>query len=133
MYNACICIYYLLTVRYSQRVRPKTIQTYILPAMHIVVWVVALGSAILALSLGVLGFDGVLGCWINDDDKWKCYCTYPGGDDSKRYGYTAIVTYDDNGDYSSDWGCYGPPSCTDPFHNMYGNNVKDDCDHAFNF
>jgi hypothetical protein len=62
-YNASLCIYYLLTVRY--RVTDGYISKCILPMIHLVVFTITFGLAIAALCLKLFNDAGVMGCWIS--------------------------------------------------------------------
>ena len=98
LYNACICSYYLLQLRY--RVSEDTVIKRILPFMHACALFVAFTPAIAAGVIDLDGFDGILGCWINEGVQWRCYCDY---NDNKQSGLTAVYEGFDK------FGCNGEP------------------------
>jgi hypothetical protein len=79
IYNACICVYYLLTVRY--RMDKRILERWALPVMHVATLLFSFGSATAALVvvLDLYHYRGVLGCWINDAEKRACHCDYGSG------------------------------------------------------
>jgi hypothetical protein len=102
VYNACICIYFLLTVRY--KVNKSIIKKWVLPSMHLGVFFFSFGTATVALAMGWYHFNGILGCSVNSKEQWHCYCDY--GEGRTKEGWTFAYVGD-----KKTWGCYGEATC----------------------
>lgn len=63
LYNACLCIYYLLTV-VGEVPSHKLMKCWV-PVCHICIAVYALATATTALVLKLYNYAGMLGCWIH--------------------------------------------------------------------
>eukprot|EP00934_Nitzschia_sp_Nitz4_P006265 Nitzschia sp. Nitz4//scaffold53_size117307//3324//4850//NITZ4_003751-RA/size117307-augustus-gene-0.96-mRNA-1//-1//CDS//3329554148//6255//frame0 len=61
-YNAAICIYYVLSIRYN--VPDRKILKWLVPIAHATILLWTLSSAMLGLTMEMFNFAGFLGCWI---------------------------------------------------------------------
>jgi len=61
LYNAMLSVYYLLVIRYN--ISERTLRTRVEPAMHISVFVLSFGTAMVCLCLDLYNF-ATLWCWI---------------------------------------------------------------------
>ena len=97
--------------------------------MHATVWALCLGMAFICLAWGAYGFDGLLGCWINNDERWRCQCDYSNvnATGSSEQGLTYLETPEGGPDL---WGCYGPPESDFQWEYPYNramNQSAEDC------
>ena len=70
MYNSILCIYLLMCIKY--RWTDEQLKKLILPMLHAVILVWAIGSATAGLLLELYNFGGILGCWIDDAQEYYC-------------------------------------------------------------
>eukprot|EP00934_Nitzschia_sp_Nitz4_P006549 Nitzschia sp. Nitz4//scaffold53_size117307//5678//7118//NITZ4_003752-RA/size117307-exonerate_est2genome-gene-0.90-mRNA-1//-1//CDS//3329554151//6539//frame0 len=61
-YNAAICIYYVLSIRYN--VSDRKVVKWFVPIVHSVIMLWTFSTAITGLLLDVFNFAGLLGCWV---------------------------------------------------------------------
>ena len=62
LYNAALCLYYILTIRYKWR--GKDLMKWLIPAIHVFILTFAFGMASAGLFLKIYGQAGIMGCWI---------------------------------------------------------------------
>ncbi|CAB9515387.1 expressed unknown protein [Seminavis robusta] len=70
LYNASLCIYFVLAVRYS--IPDQKLTKWLVPIVHLTILPFILGSAIYGLATEVFNPAGIMGCWAHTVDRTYC-------------------------------------------------------------
>ena len=84
LYNAALCIYYVLAVQF--KVRTQLLSRYMVPLAHGVIITFIFSTAFYALATDLFNFAGAMGCWIGEV---KDYDDYTGWEDLEGRGKNA--------------------------------------------
>ena len=70
LYNAALCIYFILAVRYN--IPDSRLSRWMVPAVHLTVLPYILGTATYGAATNVFNFAGSMGCWAHGVAKTHC-------------------------------------------------------------